>query len=47
MACAAANATIDVIEEEGLLGNSQRRGAQLMEGGSFLYQCWCMVARRL
>src|SRR3954468_8081611 len=32
VSCAAANATLDVIEEEGLVANSRDRGAQLIEG---------------
>jgi 4-aminobutyrate aminotransferase len=32
IACAAANATIDVIEDEGLVANARERGAQLMTG---------------
>ncbi len=32
VACAAALATLDVIEEEGLLGNAEQRGAQLRAG---------------
>ncbi|QBF47743.1 aspartate aminotransferase family protein [Janibacter limosus] len=32
VACAAAVATLDVIEEEGLVANSAERGAQLLEG---------------
>ena len=32
VACAAANATLDVIEEEGLVANARDRGAQLLEG---------------
>ncbi|HEY0443913.1 MAG TPA: aminotransferase class III-fold pyridoxal phosphate-dependent enzyme [Candidatus Limnocylindrales bacterium] len=32
VSCAAANATLDVIEEEGLVANSRERGAQLVEG---------------
>lgn len=32
VACAAALATLDVIEEEGLVGNAERRGAQLRAG---------------
>ena len=31
LACAAANATIDVIEEEGLLENATERGLQLVQ----------------
>ena len=33
VASAAAVATIDVIEKEGLLDNSHKRGVQLMRGG--------------
>jgi 4-aminobutyrate aminotransferase len=32
VSCAAANATLDVIEEEGLVANARDRGAQLLEG---------------
>jgi 4-aminobutyrate aminotransferase len=32
VACAAANATLDVIEEEGLVANAAERGAQLLAG---------------
>jgi 4-aminobutyrate aminotransferase len=32
VACAAANATLDVIEEEGLVGNARERGAQFLAG---------------
>ena len=32
VACAAASATIDVINDEDLCGNSTRRGQQLMKG---------------
>jgi 4-aminobutyrate aminotransferase len=32
VACAAANATIDVIEEEGLVANARERGRQLLDG---------------
>ena len=32
VACAAANATLDVIEDEGLVANARDRGAQLIEG---------------
>ncbi len=32
VACAAANATLDVIEEEGLVANARERGAQLLAG---------------
>ncbi len=32
VACAAANATLDVIEEEGLVANARDRGAQLLAG---------------
>jgi 4-aminobutyrate aminotransferase len=32
VACAAANATIDVIEDEGLVRNAEERGAQLLAG---------------
>ncbi|MDA8236647.1 MAG: aspartate aminotransferase family protein [Chloroflexi bacterium] len=32
VACAAANATLDVIEEEGLVANARARGAQLLAG---------------
>jgi 4-aminobutyrate aminotransferase len=32
VACAAANATLDVIEDEGLVANSRERGAQLLAG---------------
>jgi 4-aminobutyrate aminotransferase len=32
VACAAANATLDVIEDEGLVGNARERGAQLLAG---------------
>ena len=32
LACAAAEATLDVLEEEGLLENASRRGAQLLDG---------------
>jgi len=32
VACAAANATLDVIEDEGLVGNARERGAQLLGG---------------
>ena len=32
VACAAANATLDVIEDEGLVGNARERGAQFMAG---------------
>jgi 4-aminobutyrate aminotransferase len=32
VACAAANATLDVIEEEGLVTNARERGAQLLAG---------------
>jgi 4-aminobutyrate aminotransferase len=32
VACAAANATLDVIEDEGLVANSRQRGAQLLAG---------------
>ena len=32
VSCAAANATIDVIEDEGLVGNAAERGAQLLTG---------------
>jgi 4-aminobutyrate aminotransferase len=32
VACAAANATLDVIEEEGLVANAAERGRQLLEG---------------
>jgi 4-aminobutyrate aminotransferase len=32
VACAAANATIDVIEEEGLVANARERGAQFLAG---------------
>jgi 4-aminobutyrate aminotransferase len=32
VACAAANATLDVIEEEGLVGNARERGGQLIAG---------------
>jgi 4-aminobutyrate aminotransferase len=32
VACAAAVATLDVIQEEGILGNVEQRGVQLMQG---------------
>jgi 4-aminobutyrate aminotransferase len=32
LACAAAAATLDVIEDEGLVGNAERRGAELLAG---------------
>jgi 4-aminobutyrate aminotransferase len=32
VACAAANATLDVIEDEGLVANARERGAQFLEG---------------
>ncbi|HEY3335010.1 MAG TPA: aminotransferase class III-fold pyridoxal phosphate-dependent enzyme [Candidatus Limnocylindrales bacterium] len=32
VSCAAANATLDVIEDEGLLGNARDRGAQFLDG---------------
>ncbi len=32
VACAAANATLDVIEDEGLLANARERGAQMLAG---------------
>jgi len=32
VACAAANATLDVIEDEGLVGNARERGAQMLAG---------------
>jgi 4-aminobutyrate aminotransferase len=32
LSCAAANATLDVIEDEGLVANSRERGAQLLAG---------------
>ncbi len=32
VACAAANATLDVIEEEGLVQNAAERGQQLLDG---------------
>jgi len=32
VACAAANATLDVVEEEGLVANARERGAQLLAG---------------
>jgi 4-aminobutyrate aminotransferase len=32
VACAAANATLDVIEDEGLVGNARERGAQFIAG---------------
>ena len=32
VACAAANATLDVIEQEGLVGNARERGAQFLAG---------------
>jgi 4-aminobutyrate aminotransferase len=32
VACAAANATLDVIEDEGLVANARERGAQLLAG---------------
>jgi 4-aminobutyrate aminotransferase len=32
VACAAANATLDVIEDEGLVANARERGAQLLDG---------------
>jgi 4-aminobutyrate aminotransferase len=32
VACAAANATLDVIDDEGLVANARDRGAQLLEG---------------
>jgi len=32
VACAAANATLDVIEDEGLVANARDRGAQLLDG---------------
>ncbi len=32
VSCAAANATLDVIEDEGLVANARERGAQLLEG---------------
>jgi 4-aminobutyrate aminotransferase len=32
VACAAANATLDVIEEEGLVANARERGRQLLDG---------------
>ena len=32
LACAAAEATLDVLEEEGVLENASRRGAQLLDG---------------
>ena len=32
VACAAAMATLDVIEQEGLIENARQRGAQLLEG---------------
>ena len=32
VSCAAANATLDVIEDEGLVGNARERGAQLLAG---------------
>ena len=32
VACAAANATLDVIEEEGLVANARERGAQFLDG---------------
>jgi 4-aminobutyrate aminotransferase len=32
VSCAAANATLDVIEDEGLVANARERGAQFLEG---------------
>ena len=32
MSCAAANATLDVIEDEGLVANARERGAQFLAG---------------
>jgi 4-aminobutyrate aminotransferase len=32
VSCAAANATLDVIEDEGLVGNARERGAQFLTG---------------
>ena len=32
VACAAANATLDVIEDEGLVANARERGAQFLAG---------------
>ena len=32
VSCAAANATLDVIEDEGLIANARERGAQLLDG---------------
>ncbi len=32
VSCAAANATLDVIEDEGLIGNARKRGTQLLDG---------------
>ena len=32
VSCAAANATLDVIEDEGLVANARERGAQLLDG---------------
>ena len=32
MSCAAANATLDVIEDEGLVANARERGSQFLAG---------------
>ena len=36
MSCAAAIATLDVIEDEGLVANARERGAQLLDGPAAL-----------
>lgn len=47
LACAAACATIDVIEEEGLLGNATERGLQLVQVGLGLSgRVWALVLDR-
>ena len=42
VACAAANATLDVIEDEGLVDNARERGAQLLDG----LRAACAAGRR-
>lgn len=37
LGCAAANATIDAIEEDGMLENARDRGVQLVQVGACVY----------
>ena len=46
VSCAAANATLDVIEDEGLVDNARERGAQFLEGLRALKAKYALDRRR-